>query len=44
MDNVPLIECSYGQQNGQYALRVEKFIATPPETGSGDVVAGGKNV
>lgn len=44
VDNVPLIECSYGQQNGQYALRVEKFIATPPETGSGDVVAGGKNV
>ncbi|WP_028994515.1 flagellar motor switch protein FliM [Azonexus hydrophilus] len=44
VDNVPLIECSYGQQNGQYALRVEKFIATPPETGSGDVVAGGRNV
>ena len=30
VDSVPLIECRYGQQNGQYALKVERFIA--PET------------
>lgn len=30
VDAVPLIECRYGQQNGQYALKVERFIS--PET------------
>ncbi|MFV5213312.1 flagellar motor switch protein FliM [Azonexus caeni] len=43
VDNVPLMECSYGQQNGQYALKVEKFIASPPEL-SGDPAKGDKNV
>jgi flagellar motor switch protein FliM len=28
VDDVPLMECTYGQQNGQYALKLEKFIAT----------------
>ena len=28
VDNVPLMECSYGQQNGQYALKVEKFVSS----------------
>lgn len=30
VDSVPLMECSYGQQNGQYALKVERFIAAAP--------------
>jgi flagellar motor switch protein FliM len=28
VDNIPLMECSYGQQNGQYALKVERFVAS----------------
>ncbi len=28
VDNVPVMECSYGAFNGQYALRVEKLLAT----------------
>lgn len=43
VDNVPLMECTYGQQNGQYALRVEKFIASPPEPSSGEGLTGGRN-
>ena len=31
VDNVPLMECAYGQQNGQYALKVERFISSNPE-------------
>jgi flagellar motor switch protein FliM len=27
VDNVPVIECRYGVQNGQYALRIERFLA-----------------
>jgi len=27
VDNIPLIECRYGQQNGQYALRIDRFLA-----------------
>ncbi len=30
VDEVPLMECRYGQQHGQYALKIEKFI--PPES------------
>ena len=26
IDNIPVLECSYGQQNGQYALKVEKRL------------------
>lgn len=28
VDDVPLMECRYGQQGGQYALKVEHFIAS----------------
>ena len=27
VDHVPVMECRYGLQHGQYALRVERFIA-----------------
>lgn len=27
VDNVPVMECRYGVQNGQYALRIERFLA-----------------
>ena len=33
VDGVPLMECTYGQQNGQYALKVERFIASPELSG-----------
>ena len=26
VDNIPLMECRYGQQGGQYALKIEQFI------------------
>lgn len=28
VDDVPLMECRYGQQGGQYALKIERFIAS----------------
>jgi flagellar motor switch protein FliM len=28
VDDVPLMECRYGQQGGQYALKVDRFMAT----------------
>ena len=28
VDHVPVMECSYGLQHGQYALRVERFLAS----------------
>jgi len=43
VDNVPLMECSYGQQNGQYALKVERFIASSPDASAPEPVMGGKN-
>jgi flagellar motor switch protein FliM len=43
VDNVPLIECTYGKQNGQYALKVERFIAAVPDLPSGEPAAGEKN-
>ncbi|MGB0129418.1 MAG: flagellar motor switch protein FliM [Rhodocyclaceae bacterium] len=27
VDQVPILECRYGVQNGQYALRIERFLA-----------------
>jgi flagellar motor switch protein FliM len=27
VDEIPLMECRYGQQGGQYALKIERFIA-----------------
>ena len=26
VDNIPLMECRYGQQGGQYALKIERFV------------------
>lgn len=43
VDNVPLMECTYGQLNGQYALKVERFIAASPETLAGEPLIGAKN-
>lgn len=43
VDNVPLMECSYGQQNGQYALKVERFIASSPDTPTAEPAMGDKN-
>jgi flagellar motor switch protein FliM len=28
VDDVPLMECRYGQQGGQYALKIERFMAS----------------
>ncbi|GAA4015104.1 flagellar motor switch protein FliM [Actimicrobium antarcticum] len=39
VDGVPVMECSYGKLNGQYALRVEKLLAQS----SNDVPQGGEN-
>jgi flagellar motor switch protein FliM len=39
VDNVPVMECKYGASNGQYALRVEKMLATE----SVESLSGGKN-
>ena len=40
VDGVPVMECSYGQSNGQYALRVEKLLSIThqetPESFQGD--------
>jgi flagellar motor switch protein FliM len=43
VDNVPLMECSYGQQNGQYALKVERFIASSPDTPATEPAIGENN-
>jgi len=39
VDNVPVMECKYGASNGQYALKVEKMLATEPV----ESLNGGKN-
>jgi flagellar motor switch protein FliM len=39
VDGVPVMECKYGASNGQYALRVEKMLATEP----GEPLNGGIN-
>jgi flagellar motor switch protein FliM len=36
VDGVPVMECSYGKLNGQYALRVEKLIYAASETAQGE--------
>ena len=40
VDSIPLMECRYGQQNGQYALKVERFISAEA---SGVPVLGDQN-
>ncbi|MDR2366120.1 MAG: flagellar motor switch protein FliM [Zoogloeaceae bacterium] len=37
IDNIAIMECRYGQRNGQYALKVERFIPTE----SADTALGG---
>ena len=36
VDGVPVMECSYGKFNGQYALRVEKLIQSASDFTQGD--------
>jgi flagellar motor switch protein FliM len=36
VDSVPVMECSYGKLNGQYALRVEKLIYAASEPAQGE--------
>ena len=40
VDNVPLMECAYGQQNGQYALKMERFISSNPEGSPSEPASG----
>lgn len=43
VDNVPLMECSYGQQNGQYALKIDRFVASTTDIPANEPVMGEKN-
>jgi flagellar motor switch protein FliM len=36
VDGVPVMECSYGKINGQYALRVERMINSSQESNQGE--------
>ena len=37
VDEVPLMECRYGHQGGQYAIKIERFITSEqPELAAGD--------
>jgi hypothetical protein len=36
VDGVPVLECSYGKINGQYALRVERMISSSHESPAGE--------
>lgn len=36
VDGVPIMECSYGKFNGQYALRVEKLLESAHDSMQGD--------
>ncbi len=31
VDEIPLLECSYGQQAGHYALKIDRFIVADPD-------------
>ena len=42
VDSVPLMECAYGQQNGQYAIKVERFVANPGELPASEPALGEK--
>jgi len=35
VDGVPVMECTYGIRNGQYALRVERMLNGEPEPAAG---------
>lgn len=43
VDNVPLMECSYGQLNGQFALKIDRFIAATPDIPPNETAAGENN-
>ena len=43
VDHVPLMECTYGQQNGQYALKVERFLAASPDLPAAEPTMGAHN-
>jgi flagellar motor switch protein FliM len=43
VDNVPLMECTYGQLNGQYALKVDRFIASLSDPAAAEPTPGDKN-
>jgi len=36
VDSVAVMECKYGQQGGQYALKVERFVATDNDGSQGE--------
>ncbi len=36
VDNIPLMECRYGQQGGQYALKIERFISSESDVVPGE--------
>jgi flagellar motor switch protein FliM len=40
VDGVPVMDCSYGQLNGQYALRVEKLLSITQNDMSNDITQG----
>ena len=40
VDEVPLMECRYGQQRGQYALKIDRFLAADNEQPSAGEVNG----
>ncbi len=43
VDSVPLMECTYGQLNGQYALKVDRFIASLSDPAAAETTPGDKN-
>lgn len=43
VDSVPLMECTYGQLNGQYALKVDRFIASLSDPAGAETTPGDKN-
>lgn len=43
VDDVPLMECTYGQLNGQYALKVDRFIASLSDPVATEPTPGDKN-
>ena len=43
VDEVPLMECTYGQQNGQYAMKVERFISTTSDSPAPEPAPGDNN-
>ena len=34
VDDIPLMECRYGQQGGQYAIKIERFITSGSSEGA----------